>query len=133
MKKMMIMAILLVGMTSFAQTKAENGDRPQKPTVEERVEMMASELNLNNKQKKELTTLFEKHEVEREERMKKGERPKDKRPPKDMKSSEDMKSKRAKHDEELKAILTDAQYEKFQTLKEERRKNHKKGDRNKSK
>lgn len=78
MKKLIIAALLVVGMTSFAQDKKEMGrhhrDEMEKFTPEQRNQLMLKkmtlELDLNASQQKEMSKVIAENSAKREARMK---------------------------------------------------------------
>lgn len=115
MKKLFIVAMLLVGMTSFAQNKEDRSRKLQRPNMEKmtpeertakRIEKMTKDLNLDAKQQEKLQLLFTEQEATRasqkEEMKKKREQDKEK-----------MDAQKAKMDEKMKAILTPEQAAKW--------------------
>ena len=78
MKKLIIAALLVVGMTSFAQDKKQMGrhhrDEMEKFTPEQRNQLMLKkmtlELNLNASQQKEMSKIIAENSAKREARMK---------------------------------------------------------------
>ena len=127
MKKLLVAALLVVGMTTFAQEKM--GDQKEKLTPEQRVESqvkrMTKDLTLNDKQVQDVRGLVakevEKREANRTEMEAKrasGVKP----------SKEDMLARKAKFQEDqvamdasMKKILTPEQYAKWLQKNQERK------------
>lgn len=122
MKKMFAIAVLMIGMTSFAQEKpaGKKMDRAkmEKLTPEQRNEQhlkkLTKDLGLNDSQQKQMATLLSEQSAKRES--KKAEREKL------------MQAKRAERNEEMKAfdtkvkaILTPDQSKKWDEMKAEKR------------
>uniref|UniRef100_UPI0040491F67 hypothetical protein n=1 Tax=Flavobacterium sp. TaxID=239 RepID=UPI0040491F67 len=138
MKKVLVVAMMLVGITTFAQGK---GDKREPLTPEQQTELhikkMTLDLDLNEKQKNAIKPILleeaKKREAQKAERKTKKE--------KEEKASKaeryEMKSKilddQIALKEKMKNILTTEQMEKWETLKEDKkdkmqqkRRNHKK-------
>ena len=133
MKKLIIAALLVVGLTAFAQNRKEMGDRPEKSKMEkfspeQRTQLMVKkltlDLDLNAKQQEEVKQIIaeqgERREAMRAERMaKKGD---EKRPTAD----EQFAMKNQMLDDQIvmknkmKTILTPEQFEKWNSLKNKR-------------
>lgn len=117
MKKLIIAALLIVGVSSFAQ---DNNDRPQRTDmekmtpeqrIERRVERMTKELNLDAKQQEQLKQLYADEAKNREAKMaemkdKKGQ------------GREMMAEQRKASEEKMKAILTPEQFTKWKSNQE---------------
>lgn len=128
MKKLMVIAVMMLGMTSFAQerpvgtekpTRAERESLPGKRmTAEERskkqLETMTKELNLTAAQQKEVSSLLAENQSKRE--AKKAEREKAMTAKK-----AEMKKEMEANDAKMKKILTADQYTKWETLKAEKK------------
>jgi len=131
MKKLIIAALLVVGLTAFAQNRKEMGDRPEKSKMEkfspeQRTQLMVKkltlDLDLNAKQQEEVKQIIaeqgERREAMRAERMaKKGD---EKRPTADEQFA--MKNKMLDDQiamkNKMKTILSPEQFEKWNSLKE---------------
>ncbi|WP_447634947.1 hypothetical protein [Flavobacterium microcysteis] len=122
MKKMFAIAVLMIGMTSFAQEKPVgkrmDKAKTEKLTPEQRNEQhlkkLTKDLGLNDSQQKQMATLLSEQSAKRES--KKAEREKL------------MQAKRAERNEEMKAfdtkikaILTPDQSKKWDEMKAEKR------------
>lgn len=96
----------------------KEGARPEmkyeKPTAEQRAEKMAKELDLTDKQKTQLQTLFEKQDAEREK-----ERSEMKMQQEDRQAK--AKANREAQDAEMKKILGDEKFQQLETKRAERR------------
>lgn len=106
MKKLILAAVLVVGMTAFAQSK---GQRAHQVSPEQKIEKLTKELDLTQEQQAKLKVLFE----QKQEKV-------------NAKRSE-MKQNREKQvaekedlDEQIRGILTDKQLEKYEARKAER-------------
>lgn len=106
MKKLILAAVLVVGMTAFAQGK---GQRAHQVSPEQKIEKLTKELDLTQEQQAKLKVLFE----QKQEKV-------------NAKRSE-MKQNREKQvaekdelDEQIRSILTDKQLEKYEARKAER-------------
>lgn len=106
MKKLIIAAFLVVGVSSFAQN---NNDRPQRGdfSPEKRVERLTTQLNLDAKQQEQVKELYAEQAKNREAQ--KGF------------SREQMQEERKKTDEKLKTILTPEQLKKWEANQAEMR------------
>lgn len=129
MKKVFLLALLVVGLTTFAQGKRGNVQEREKLTPEQRtekqVERMTKELSLNETQAKQVKELLAKGAAEREaqkaeiqKRRAEGTKP-------TPEEREVMKAKVAEKQETLKAemkkILTADQYVKWENNKADRK------------
>ena len=123
MKKLFLLALLAIGLTSFAQGREGSPmqDKMEKLTPEQKTERhlkkLTSELNLNSKQQEQIKPLLAAQSAKREEFKAKREEYKNS-PVKP--SPEERAAFRSKVDEEkkamdekMKAILTPEQYEKW--------------------
>jgi periplasmic protein CpxP/Spy len=128
MKKMFALAILMVGISSFAQEspkseKRLDKEKMEKLTPEQRNEKhlkkLTSDLGLNASQQKQMGTVLAEQSKKRE--AKKAEREKL------MKADRSEREKEmAANDAKVKAILTPEQYTKWEQLKAEKRETGKK-------
>jgi protein CpxP len=132
MKKVFLLALLVVGLTTFAQGKSgKRGDveklTPEQKT-EKQVERLTKDLNLNATQAKQVKELFvkaveerEAKRIEMEKRRAEGTKP-------TPEEREAMKAKMAEKQEaikvEMKKILTADQYVKWEAKKGERKEKH---------
>lgn len=126
MKKLFLAALLVVGLTAFAQEREGRKAGREKLTTEQKVDFqvkkLTKDLNLNDKQAKEVRALVTK-EVEKRE-AKRAEIKEIK-----AKKREDMKAKIQAEQEavsaDMKKILTPEQYTKWEKIREERKENFK--------
>lgn len=127
MKKLVLMALLVVGITTFAQEKRE--ERKEKLTPEQRadfqVKKMTKDLNLNDKQAEQVKVLVakevEKREVKRAEmEAKRAEQTKPSKEEMEVRKTE-MKASQEAMKAEMKKILTADQYTKWEQKLEERK------------
>lgn len=130
MKKVMILAVLLVGISSIAQTKRENGKRQQleQMTPEQKQELqlkkLALDLDLSNAQQKEIQVVLSEQHKKREMAMaqRKANQAEAKKPTADERFA--MKNKMLDEQIELKArmkkILSNEQFNKWEATKGER-------------
>lgn len=127
MRKLFLMALLVVGTTTFAQRP--RGEKNEKLTPEQRVDFqlkkMTKDLNLTDKQTEQVKALISKEVEKREARRAemKAKREEQVKP-----SKEEMEARKAKmkanQDEmksEMKKILTADQYAKWEQKLEERK------------
>jgi len=120
MKKLFIAALLVVGLTTFAQDKKERPRRAdmEKMTPEQRserrLERMKTELNLDEKQQEQVKQLFaeqdKKWEANRGEMQNRREM-----------SREKMEEERKMMNDKMKAILNPEQFKKWKENQEKRR------------
>ncbi|MFY8189304.1 MAG: Spy/CpxP family protein refolding chaperone [Flavobacterium sp.] len=130
MKKLFVIAFLAMSMVGFAQKKegkmnAERAEMEQL-TPEQRTELMVKrldlELDLTDEQKKQITTYFQSKEAKRAEKVaafkaKKAEGKKltaDER----LAMRDEMLNQQIANKEQMKKILTPAQFEKWEQMKE---------------
>lgn len=134
MKKLFVVALLVVGLTTFAQEKGKRGDfkemTPEKRT-EMQVKKMTKDLDLNEKQQKEVKELLNAQKEDRAEMIEKRKEIKETAEKATKEQRAEMKAKMDKKkeaiDAKMKSILTDDQYKKWEANKEDR--NAKMGDR----
>lgn len=119
MKKVKVLSLCMVVMLSSASLFAQTPQSPQKDRSQVRSERMISDLNLNEKQAKELkeieNSFSTKMKADRENA--KADREK---------MRQEMTKMRTEKDAQIKKILTDEQYQKYQSLSKQ--KNNKKGN-----
>ena len=122
MKKLFLALLLLVGITTWAQGKRERRPEGDRLTKEEKVDIqvkrMTKDLDLNEKQAKEVRTLVTK-EVEKRE-AKRAEMTEEKKAKREAMKTE-MKEAQAAHSAEMKKILTPEQFAKWEKMREERK------------
>jgi Spy/CpxP family protein refolding chaperone len=126
MKKLIVAALLVVGLTTYAQEKEGRRSGREKLTSEQKVELqvkkMTKDLNLNEKQTKDVRALVTKQVEKREAKRKEME---------DLKTKmrEDIKAQMQAEKEavsvEMKKILTPEQYVKWEKNREEKIENFK--------
>lgn len=117
MKKNLIAILslcLLFATNVQAQEKKEKA-----PSIEVRVEKMATQLSLNDEEKAKVKTLMEKQAAEKKEVSKEFEKGSD-----ELKAK--MKEVNAKQNEELKALIGEDKFKKWQAILAEERKANKK-------
>ncbi len=128
MKKLFVVALLVVGLTTFAQEKEKKGDRknmsPEERT-EMRVEKMTKELDLNETQQKQVKELLASQKENREEFIEKRKEIKETAEKATKEQRAEMKAKMEKNKEaiksKMKTILTDEQYKKWESNMEEKK------------
>lgn len=122
MKKLFLALLLLVGFTTWAQGKRERRPEGDRLTKEEKVDLqvkrMTKDLDLNEKQAKEVRVLVTK-EVEKRE-AKRAEMTEEKKAKREAMKTE-MKEAQAAHSAEMKKILTPEQFAKWEKLREDRK------------
>jgi hypothetical protein len=127
MKKVFLAVVMFVGITTLAQEKqAKKGDFENLTTeqkVELQVKRMAKDLDLNEKQVKDMKVLVakevEKKEAKRDEMKQLKTQNEQKRG--EMKAQ--MEKEQAEASAEMKKILTPEQYTKWEKMRDERRAN----------
>ena len=126
MKKLFLVALLVVGLTAFAQEKEGIKAVRERLTPEQKVDFqvkkLTKDLNLNDKQANEVRALVTK-EVEKREakRAEKKELKAKKR--EEMKAQ--MQAEQAAVSADMKKILTPEQYTKWEKIRDERKENFK--------
>jgi len=127
MKKLFIMALLVVGMTTVAQDRKErpNREKMERFTPEQRNQLMLKkmtlELDLNAKQQEQMKSVIAEKSAKQESRMKDRKANKDK----DSKLSADerfnrqnmMMDEKIAMKSKMKSILSDSQFEKWDAMK----------------
>lgn len=122
MKKVFLIALLVVGVTTFAQGKRVNRQNGDKLTKEQKVDLqlkrMTTELDLNEKQSSQIKALIAQEVDKREAKKAKMKEAKtlDK---KEMKA--EMEANQAEVGSELKKILTPEQFSKWEKMREEKK------------
>ena len=104
MKKLIIAAVLMIGMTSFAQTTpGEKGHKTERLSPDQRNEKhlkkLTTELNLNEKQQKEIGAILAEQSSKREA------------------NKEERKAQMQANGAKIKAVLTPEQTKKWEELK----------------
>lgn len=123
MKKLIVAALLVVGITTLAQKKVEKKDESEKLTSEQKVNLlvkkMTRDLDLNEKQQAEYKNLIAKQTENREEK---------KAALKELKGKDrkeikvQMELEQEAVSEEMKKILTPEQFTKWTQIRDEREK-----------
>ena len=128
MKKLFIVALLVVGMTSFAQERKAKSERAQmeQMTVEQRNQLhlkkMTLELDLNDSQQREMSKIIAEQSTKREAKMNEQKATKD-LPKKQLTSDERFAKKNQMLDEQIamkermKKILSADQYKKWDAMR----------------
>ena len=126
MKKIIIVALLVVGITAFAQEKEGRRDGKEKLTAEQKVDFqvkkMTNDLNLNEKQAKDVRVLVTKEVEKREAKRAEMQDLKTKRRT-EMKAQ--MEAEQATVSADMKKILTAEQFVKWGKIRDERKENFK--------
>ncbi|MEC4049542.1 DUF4890 domain-containing protein [Flavobacterium sp. SUN046] len=128
MKKLLVMALMCVGMTTFAQEKMDKGDGRERMDPKQRVEMQAKkmqkDLGLNDEQTGKITTILktqiEQREAKKAEMAKlreSGQKPTEEER-KAMRTK--METERKGVDQQIKDVLTPEQYTKWQANRQAR-------------
>lgn len=128
MKKMFVLAIMMIGMSSFAQESSRSEKRAERAKMEKltpeqrnekHLKKLTTDLGLDSSQQQKMGTILAGQSKKRE--AKKAEREKE------MKADRSEREKEmAANDAKVKAILTPEQYTKWEQLKAERREEGKK-------
>ncbi len=106
MKKVFVIALLAIGLTSFAQ-EGKKKNRPEQ-NIEMRINKISQELALNEDQKKQLGALMNDFETFKSDKKEK------------LDNKKPNKRKLKEFSERMKNILTPEQFEKWQGLKKDR-------------
>lgn len=123
MKKVFVLAVLMIGMTSFAQEKPTEGKKSERAKMErltpeqrneKHLKKITTDLSLNESQQKQIAAILSEQSGKRE--AKKAEREK----MMEAKRSE-RKAEMEATDSKIKAILTPEQSKKWDAMKAERR------------
>lgn len=131
MKKLIIVALLVVGITAFAQNRKEMGNRPdrskmEKFSPEQRTQLMVKkltlELDLNAKQQEQVKQIIAeqglKKEAMRAERMAKKEEGQKQNADEQFAMKNKMLDEQIEMKNKMKTILSPEQFEKWSNLKE---------------
>ncbi|WP_396194551.1 hypothetical protein [Flavobacterium sp.] len=122
MKKLFLALLLLVGMTTWAQGKRERRPEGDRLTKEEKVDIqvkrMTKDLDLNEKQIKEIRALVT-SEVEKRE-AKRAQMAEEKKAKREAMKAK-LKEEQTAHSAEMKKILSQEQFAKWEKLREERK------------
>lgn len=121
MKKLVLAALLSIGMIGFAQNKQEK----QKLTVEQRneknLQKLKSELNLDSKQQKEVGDLLASRSAETQQWKMDNKDRKTKATTEEREAmKQQMKERKLSNNNKMKAILTPEQYTKYTSNQEKR-------------
>ena len=126
MKKLILIAFLLVGITSFAQEKMEGQNRMSPEQRDQmRVKKLTAELNLTSAQQQQMSEIIahqskkrEEFRAQRKENKEGGMKPS---PEQRVAMKEQMEKEKQEFDAKMKGILTPQQYEKYVIMKDEKR------------
>lgn len=120
MKKLLVAALLIVGMTTFAQEKEK--PRREKLTSEQKVDLqvkrLTKDLDLNEKQVADVRSLVAKQVEKREAKRAEMEKVKEQKR-EDMRAN--MEKEQAAVSADMKKILTPEQYTKWEKTRDERK------------
>ena len=126
MKKVIVAALLVVGITAFAQEKGERSAGREKLTTEQKVDFqvkkLSKDLNLTDEQTKAVEGLVAKQVKKREDKRAEMKEIKEKERAQ-MKA--DMEKEQAAVSADMKKILTPEQFAKWEKIREERKENFK--------
>lgn len=122
MKKVLIIALLAVGLTAFAQEKDGKRAGREKLTTDQKVELQVKKMNkdlgLNDKQTEQVKALVTKEVQKREAKKAEMQKTKDKKI-EEMKTQ--MEAEQASVSAEMKKILTPEQFTKWEKIRDERK------------
>lgn len=129
MKKVILVAMLVIGISTFAQERKPREGRGEMLTpeqmAEKRVEKMKKDLNLTDKQAQQIRELSlaqaEKMKAYKEERKAKKEEMRNRRMEEAKAMKAEFEKEKAANDEQLKKILTPEQFAKHQQIQAERK------------
>lgn len=113
MKKYAI--FMFATLVMFASSISAQEKKAKGPSIEIRVEKMATDLGLTDVEKAAVKILFEKQDAEKKQFMKNNDKESAEFKPK-------MKELQKKHNEELKAIIGEERFQKFQAIRAEEKK-----------
>jgi predicted methyltransferase MtxX (methanogen marker protein 4) len=125
MKKLMIAALMFVGMTTFAQGKVQNEKMTPQQRQEHHMKKLTTELNLNESQQKELTKILAEQNAKREANLAKRKEQKaanvkltqDER----LALKKEMLDNKIAMRQRVKKILSPEQYQKWEEMNEKKR------------
>lgn len=128
MRNLFVVALLVIGLTTFAQEKGKKGERknmsPEERT-EIRVEKMTKELDLNETQQKQVKELLASQKEDREEIIEKRKEIKETAEKATKEQREEMKAimeeKKEAIKSKMKTILTDDQFKKWESNLEDKK------------
>ena len=128
MKNLFVVALLVVGLTTFAQERGKRGDFKDM-TPEQRTEMqvkkMTKDLDLNENQQKDVKELLETQKEDRSEMMAKRKEIRETAEKATKKQRDEMKArmdaKKENMKTKMKTILTDDQFKKWESNLEEKK------------
>lgn len=124
MKKLIIAALLVVSVSTFAQEKKERpqrgdmGNMTPEQRAERRVERMTKDLNLDAKQQEQLKQFYAEEAKERETQMANMKNKKDQAKEKMGDQRKGMQDRMKASEEKMKAILTPEQFTKWKSNQE---------------
>ena len=127
MKKLIIAALLVVSVSTFAQDRKERPQRGEMGNMtpeqrsERRVERMAKDLNLDAKQQEQLKQMYADEAKEREAMMADMKNKKDKSKEKADDQRKGMQDRMKASEEKMKAILTPEQFTKWKSNQDKMR------------
>src|SRR5574344_748685 len=111
---LMFVAVMFTASFAFAQDNCKKGNHEGKCPVAEKIEKMKKDLNLNDKQTKEVKALLEKNHAAMKAKMETAKKSGQKPDPAVMKA--DMQKEMAATEAAMKKILTAEQFAKFQQM-----------------
>ncbi|MGL2966483.1 hypothetical protein [Flavobacterium sp. XGLA_31] len=125
MKRLLVMALLVVGMTTFAQEKETKKEPRQKLTTDQKIDLqvkrLTKDLDLNEKQVKDVRVLVAKEVEKREAKRAEMKETREMRAQKREEAKANMEKEQAATSAEMKKILTPEQFAKWEKIREERK------------
>ena len=128
MKNLFVVALLVVGLTTFAQERGKRGnfkDMTPEQRTEMQVKKMTKDLDLNENQQKDVKELLETQKEDRSEMMAKRKEIRETAEKATKKQRDEMKArmdaKKENMKTKMKTILTDDQFKKWESNLEEKK------------
>ena len=127
MKKLIIAALLVAGMTTYAQEKKEASTKPKMERItpeqrlERQLEKMTSELSLDAKQKQQVNQILTEQSGKRKQMMNNVKATKQEMKIKRAESKKRMQEERLLMEGKMKAILSPEQFDTWKTNQEKKR------------
>lgn len=127
MKKLIIAALLVAGMSTYAQEKKELSTKPKMERIspeqrqERQLEKMTSELSLDTKQKQQINQILTEQSAKRKQMMNNVKATKQEMKIKRAESKKRMQEERLLMEGKMKAILSPEQFDTWKTNQEKKR------------
>ena len=129
MKKVIVAALLVVGLTTFAQEKEAKKALEERLTKEQKVDFqvkkLTKDLDLNEKQAKDMRVLVTKQVDKRETKIAEMRAKKEEKAQNREELRANMEKDQAANKEEMQKILTPEQFAKWEKIRDERKENFK--------